>query len=396
MAANPKDSSPGSPPSKPGWMKSILGLSSPRPTVQKASENAVNVPDRKEPKNKEVATGPPLPIQQPSIDSNSNAESAVKSDKCTPAPSVSPSNLEAAAAAVVGDDKTETGTERREEAEATPAKEEEGPAEKETKQDEEHDDHEVNDNNDDNDRDDDAYDDDDDDDDDDDGEEDEEDRVSSRSKFAVLYEAYAKQLQREEKGAKAPKGGAPELVKSLVRCLQALEDRIEQLESEKRLRDEKDAGEKATERENGEEEEEEEKEQENPEEETKPDDHTFERETKFFSFDDEKQSEDFFELNCKSHVLRVLYSRKSKEGHVRALYGEDARPDPNLIDIIEIRIDSEPIAKFLEKKITYTLHEACLIHIARPFRLLIRNANIIREQLWKLEEKFGYAFSPNS
>ncbi|KAL2012489.1 hypothetical protein VTN00DRAFT_14 [Thermoascus crustaceus] len=383
MAANPKDSSPGSPPSKPGWMKSILGLSSPRPTVQKASENAVNVPDRKEPKNKEVATEP-LPVQQPSIDSNSNAESAVKSDKCTPAPSVSPSNPEAAAADI-GDDKTETGTERREEAEATPAKKEEEPAEKEIKPDEEHDDHEVNDNNDDNDRDDDAYDDDDD----DHGEEDEEDRVSTKSKFAVLYDAYAKQLQREEKGAKAPKGSAPELVKSLVRCLQALEDRIEQLESEKRWRDERDAREKETEQLNGKEEEEEEKEQENPEEETKPDDQPFGPEIKFFSFDDEKQSEEFFELNCKSHVLRVLHSRKQKEGNVRALSGEDARPDPNLIDIIEIRIDSEPIAKFLEKKINYTLHEACLIHIARPFRLLIRNANIVRDQLWKLEEKFG-------
>jgi hypothetical protein len=201
-------------------------------------------------------------------------------------------------------------------------------------------------------------------------------RMSSR----VLYNAYTNKLSRAEKIAKdtskkqLPKG--PKLVKGLVDYLRVLEDRLGKLEEKL----------------------EQEPEEKLPEEE-KPADEAEKQEvkleTRFYDcaneasvdFLDHVQSDRHKEQGSFSsevepkHMIRVLYKWQSKPLEP----SEGAKPAASDIDILALRIFSEPIAQFFEHIAAYEVHRDNLALTRKPFRFLIRGASKIKGQLAKLE-----------
>jgi hypothetical protein len=91
------------------------------------------------------------------------------------------------------------------------------------------------------------------------------------------------------------------------------------------------------------------------------------------------------------NFIRVLFSwsRDLPEDHSKQL--DSNPPDPKHVKIIGIGITSEPIKVFLENATgTMTSSRFPLIRFNAPFRPLIANFEILKDQLDKLEKKFRY------
>lgn len=95
----------------------------------------------------------------------------------------------------------------------------------------------------------------------------------------------------------------------------------------------------------------------------------------------------FINMNPK-YVLRVLFGWNGRQNG-QPSHDILSQPDPSQIEIFGIHIHPEPIAKFFEKQVGSQMDRSSVTHLAKPFRVLIRNAAAIRGQLDSLERKYG-------
>ncbi|KAL8364823.1 hypothetical protein RB595_003887 [Gaeumannomyces hyphopodioides] len=102
----------------------------------------------------------------------------------------------------------------------------------------------------------------------------------------------------------------------------------------------------------------------------------------------------FINLDSK-YVLRVLFGWNGKQGGQES-HDILTQPDPGQIEIFGIRINSEPIARFLENKVKYKLDQNSVTQLSKPFRVLLRHAALIRDQLESLEQRYGDAASQSA
>lgn len=64
-------------------------------------------------------------------------------------------------------------------------------------------------------------------------------------------------------------------------------------------------------------------------------------------------------------------------------------PQPEDVDILEIRIASRVIAEFLDVKLEFEISKNGVVHFTKPFRTLIRSFALVKSQLSMLETKHG-------
>lgn len=88
------------------------------------------------------------------------------------------------------------------------------------------------------------------------------------------------------------------------------------------------------------------------------------------------------------HCLRVLFNWAQDHHTGTDSQRDDEHPDPEHIEISEIRIHSEPLTAFLSKQLDYEIHKDSVVHLKRPFRSLIRKVDSIKKQLFFLETQF--------
>lgn len=93
----------------------------------------------------------------------------------------------------------------------------------------------------------------------------------------------------------------------------------------------------------------------------------------------------------RKHCLRVLFNWVQEHTIEADPQRNDEHPDPELIEISDIRIHSDPIAAFLSKQLDYEIHKDSVVHLKRPFRILIRKADSIKKQLAFLEREYRYS-----
>lgn len=90
------------------------------------------------------------------------------------------------------------------------------------------------------------------------------------------------------------------------------------------------------------------------------------------------------------HCLRVQFNWVQDHTTGTESHHEDEPPDPQSIEISEIRINSDPITAFLAKQLDYEVHKDNTVRLKRPFRSLIRKVDSIKKQLSILENQYRY------
>lgn len=93
------------------------------------------------------------------------------------------------------------------------------------------------------------------------------------------------------------------------------------------------------------------------------------------------------------HCLRVLFNWVQDHATSTDSQPDDEHPDPERIEISEIRIHSDPITAFLTKQLDYEVHKDSVVRLKRPFRSLIRKVDSIIKQLSFLENEYRYFYS---
>lgn len=88
------------------------------------------------------------------------------------------------------------------------------------------------------------------------------------------------------------------------------------------------------------------------------------------------------------HCLRVLFNWVQDQTTGTDSQPDDENPDPERIEISEIRIHSDPITAFLAKQLDYEIHKDSVVRLKRPFRSLIRKVDSIKKQLAFLENEY--------
>lgn len=203
-------------------------------------------------------------------------------------------------------------------------------------------------------------------------------------------------LRRQPSSSKRKKDNqGARLIKSLVDYVCVMEERINQLQKAKGV--EEKAGAKSGE---------EETEKEVPEtQEPGTEREELLLEMKFFHADGE------FDLNgnfldnidekgtytCETdpkYLIRVLYDWTEDVAQKPPQIVDGELPDPNQIDIIAFGILSEPVAKFFNKQLGREIDTNHLVQFGKPFRPLIRNVQLLRDQLSNLERRFGSVSCP--
>lgn len=93
--------------------------------------------------------------------------------------------------------------------------------------------------------------------------------------------------------------------------------------------------------------------------------------------------------SAEKHILRVGCHNLASSSVVNSESTAAGDPDPRHIEMIFISIKSRAISKFLEAQTGFKFDSDGLIHVTRPFKVLIQNAVAMKEQLAKLETKYG-------
>lgn len=88
------------------------------------------------------------------------------------------------------------------------------------------------------------------------------------------------------------------------------------------------------------------------------------------------------------HCLRVLFNWVQDHPTSTDSHTDDEHPDPERIEISEIRIHSDAITAFLAKQLDYEVHKDSVVRLKRPFRSLIRKVDSIKKQLSFLENEY--------
>ncbi|KAF4963138.1 hypothetical protein FSARC_8851, partial [Fusarium sarcochroum] len=86
------------------------------------------------------------------------------------------------------------------------------------------------------------------------------------------------------------------------------------------------------------------------------------------------------------HFLRVLFNRA--EGAVQSQPHGHHRPNANEIDLVGLRIHSDPIAEFLKAEGDLSTNLQPSLRMKKPFRPLLQNFHKFKAQLSKLERMF--------
>lgn len=202
---------------------------------------------------------------------------------------------------------------------------------------------------------------------------------AERLSTKTLYDIYARKRDAEDKKKPAgPKRSkAPRIVRGFADYVRALEDRIAKLEA--------DSGAKATQ-------------EEAPLAEVISATGDPSMRTTFYRFsngqtfdfidqiDDEKWKEKgtFTSEVDERQFLRVLYQGGSTQNDTTT----SADPGPD-IDILALQLFSAPVATFLENMAPgIMLHNDNLLRLTKPFRLLIQNAEAMKDQMKRLQERY--------
>jgi hypothetical protein len=196
---------------------------------------------------------------------------------------------------------------------------------------------------------------------------------------AQLYQVYQMKL-RSDAGGSESQEQAPKLVNSLVDFLTSFNERLSKLEQKAGIETNKEGGASKTGAAQVDE------------------SQVHSVETRFYSVDNQtKLSEEgskepiwkikgsFDSEVDKKHCLRVLFKWTGAGGEKSDDEINAEPPQPDIVDVEEVRIRSEPIATFLEKILAYSVHNNDLVHLRKPFRCLVSEAPAIRDQLQKLE-----------
>ncbi|ROV87890.1 hypothetical protein VMCG_10295 [Cytospora schulzeri] len=91
---------------------------------------------------------------------------------------------------------------------------------------------------------------------------------------------------------------------------------------------------------------------------------------------------------------------------IRALYRwigpksdhEEHAPNPKDIEVLELRIASKPVVDFLNRQLEYDFGDDGVLHLVKPFRILIRNFSSIKEERdrlakYKMADESGHPHS---
>jgi len=223
----------------------------------------------------------------------------------------------------------------------------------------------------------------------------------------TLFKAYQKRLMRQrrpkaraeerphshsktpviEPESPNPKPKAPAMVRGIIDYVLSLEDRIKKLEAAERETLERDSETRVPAKEGGSTQK---AEAPSAEQGTK-----LLMEVKFFGAEGEFSADGGWKNNIKlsgsyqcdtdpMQLIRVLYNQKTNTS--RTNHEQD--PDPEEIDILALAILSEPISSFFTKRLDISVDNS-LVRMGKPFRPLIRNLNLLQEQLAKLEGRYG-------
>jgi len=89
------------------------------------------------------------------------------------------------------------------------------------------------------------------------------------------------------------------------------------------------------------------------------------------------------------HLIRALYTRVKDDAVSAHVESGSVEPRPDDVDLLSFGILSEPVAAFFEKLLDLQFENGSLVRFGKPFRPLIRHYHDLRQQLSKLEQRFG-------
>lgn len=89
------------------------------------------------------------------------------------------------------------------------------------------------------------------------------------------------------------------------------------------------------------------------------------------------------------HLIRVLYSKKLDDGRKPRKEADLEPPKAADIDIVKFGVSSEAISGFFAKHLGIEADPDHIIRFMTPFRPVLRNLGVVREQLKKLERAYG-------
>ncbi|KAL1867904.1 hypothetical protein Daus18300_006179 [Diaporthe australafricana] len=77
-----------------------------------------------------------------------------------------------------------------------------------------------------------------------------------------------------------------------------------------------------------------------------------------------------------NHRIRALFKWKNKPNS-----DVQPPPDPKSVEVLELRIKSKSVADFFQKELDNDISKDGMIHLAKPFRCLIKNIDLIRQHI---------------
>lgn len=103
---------------------------------------------------------------------------------------------------------------------------------------------------------------------------------------------------------------------------------------------------------------------------------------------DDDQEGTFTSDTDPAYLLRVVYDLRHNASS-QAPEDNTAELDPNDIDLIMMTIESEPISSFFEKRLGFEMRSKHIFRVAKPFRSILMNREIIEGHLMELKRDFG-------
>lgn len=89
------------------------------------------------------------------------------------------------------------------------------------------------------------------------------------------------------------------------------------------------------------------------------------------------------------YLIRALYTRLKEEVAPAQVGDEVLEPEPDDVEIVSFGILSEPLSAYFEKLLNLEFDNRNLVKVGKPFRPIIRHYKDLREQLARLEQKYG-------
>ncbi|KAM3069776.1 hypothetical protein ACMFMG_010484 [Clarireedia jacksonii] len=203
-----------------------------------------------------------------------------------------------------------------------------------------------------------------------------------------MFEAYKERAKIEAEKSDQRNQGS-NLVKGLVDYLRVLEDRINQLEPEIKIKFDNII--------------------ESIPRPAEIDDSKIEITVKFFNAaaylvpdgplptsDAETEKGTFVCCHDTQQLIRVLYSNIKDDETIPLRQADSEAPEADSIDILTFGVSSEAISRFLEKQLNGPSGKENLIRFGKPFKPLIRHIESFKNQLMKLERKYSQVMTEDA